>query len=179
MNNCSESLIYSISHQNNLKFDYIAEGLDIGSTIQGVYTSVVELFNHSAYFVKNTMPFADDMATLGVSMKEGVLAFNHFNWSLTKANVIGILLGVGLDIYDSIQRGVSPEGVILGATLTAIKGIGLVYLDKGILYGATAIGSFFGPVGTVVGFIVGGVVCIVIDVLVSNWLDDLIDRIAK
>ena len=63
--------------------------------------------------------------------------------------------------------------------LTAAKGVGLIYLNKGIMYGATAIGSCFGPVGTVVGFVVGGVVCIVVDIFVSNWLDDLIDKIAK
>ena len=89
------------------------------------------------------------------------------------------MLGLGLDIYDSIQRGVSPGGVVLGATLTAAKGVGLIYLNKGIMYGATAIGSCFGPVGTAVGFVVGGVVCIIVDVLVSDRLDELIDKIAK
>ena len=29
------------------------------------------------------------------------------------------------------------------------------------------------------GFVVGGIVCIVVDIFVSNWLDDLIDKIAK
>ena len=89
------------------------------------------------------------------------------------------MLGLGLDIYDSIQRGVSPGGVVLGATLTAAKGVGLIYLNKGIMYGATAIGSCFGPVGTAVGFVVGGGVCIIVDVLVSDRLDELIDKIAK
>ena len=57
--------------------------------------------------------------------------------------------------YDSIQRGVSPGGVVLGATLTAAKGVVLIYLNKWIMYDATVIGSFFGPVGTAVGFVVG------------------------
>ena len=34
-------------------------------------------------------------------------------------------------------------------------------------------------VGTAVGFVVGGVVCVFVDIFVSNWLDELIDSIAK
>ena len=83
-------------------------------------------------------------------VKDGVLAFNQFSWGLGNADVFGIALGVGL-----------------------------IYLNKVILYGATAIGSCFGAVGTAVGFVVGGVVCIIVDVLVSYWLDKLIDIIAK
>ena len=30
-----------------------------------------------------------------------------------------------------------------------------------------------------VGFLIGGFVCIVVDIFASNWLDDLIDNIAK
>ena len=165
--------------KGGLNLGWLANGLDTGSTIHGLYTSISGLINHTAYFAKNLAPFADDMTMLGASMKDGVLAFNQFSWGLGKSDVFGIALGVGLDIYDSIQRGVSPGGVVLGATLTAAKGVGLIYLNKGIMYGATAIGSCFGPVGTVVGFVVGGVVCIVVDIFVSNWLDDLIDKIAK
>ena len=85
------------------------------------------------------------MITIGSSMKDGVLAFNQFSWGLGKLDVFGIALGVGLDIYDSIQRGVSTGGVVLGATLTAAKGVGLIYLDKGIMYGVTALGSAICP----------------------------------
>lgn len=73
----------------------------------------------------------------------------------------------------------SPGGVVLGATLTAAKGVGLIDLNKGIIYGANAIGSCFGPVGTAVGFVVGAVVCVAVDIFVSGWLDELIDKIAK
>ena len=51
--------------------------------------------------------------------------------------------------------------------------------EHGVLYGATAIGSLLGPHGAVVGFVLGGVICIVVDVLVSNEVDGLIDKIAK
>ena len=166
--------------KGGLNLGWLANGLDTGSTIHGLYTSISGLVNHTAYFAKNLTSFADDMTMLGASMKDGVLSFNQFSWGLGKSDIFGIALGVGLDIYDSIQRGVSPGGVVLGATLTAAKGVGLIYLNKGIMYGATAIGSAICPgVGTVVGFVVGGIVCIVVDIFVSNWLDDLIDKIAK
>lgn len=120
------------------------------------------------------------MAMLGASMKDGVLAFNQFSWKLGKSDILGIALDVGLDSYDSSQRGVSPGGIVLGATLTTAKGVGLVYLNKGSIYSATAIGSAICPVaGTVIGFITGTFVCIFVDFFVSNWLDELIDRIAK
>ena len=90
------------------------------------------------------------MTMIGASMKDGVLAFNQFSWGLGKADVFGIALGVGL-----------------------------IYLNRGIMYAATAIGSCLWPVGTAVGFVVGRIVCIVVDIFASNWLDDLIDKIAK
>ena len=166
--------------KGGLNLGWLANGLDTGSTIHGLYTSISGLVNHTAYFAKNLTPFSDDMKMLGASMKDGVLAFNQFSWGLGKSDIFGIALGVGLDIYDSIQRGVSPGGVVLGATLTAAKGVGLIYLNKGILYGATALGSAICPgVGTVVGFVAGGVVCVFVDIFVSNWIGDLIDKIAK
>ena len=160
--------------------DKIVDYIDIASTIQGLYSSASSIFNHVVYFAENLEPFADDMKMLGTSMLKGVLAFNEFSWGLEKSDIFGVILGVGLDVYDSIQRGVSVSGIILGGTLTAAKSIGLVYLNKGILYATTAIGSFINPgVGTVVGFAIGAGICIAVDIVVSNWLDDLIDEVAK
>lgn len=169
----------SYTFKGGINLGWIANKLDAGSTLYGLYSSASTIYNNLSYFSKNLAPFTDDMTMLGASMKDGVLAFNQFSWGLGKSDVFGIALGVGLDIYDSIQRGVSPSGVALGATLTAAKGVGLIYLNKGIMYGATAIGSCFGPVGTAVGFVVGGVVCVFVDIFVSNWFDELIDSIAK
>ncbi len=166
--------------KDGLNLGWLANGLGAGSTIHGLYISISGLVNHTSYFAKNLAPFMDDMTMIGASMKEGVLAFNQFSWVLGKSDVLGIALGIGLDIYDSIERGVSLGGVVLGATLTAAKGIGLIYLNKGILYGATTIGTAICPgVGTVVGFVVGGVVCIFADIFAGNWLDELINSIAK
>ena len=162
-----------------MNFGWVADGLDTGSTLHGLYTSISGLINHSAYFANNLYAFSDDMTMIGASMKNGVLAFNQFTWKLGRLDVLGVSLGVGLDVYDSIQRGVSTGGIVLGATLTTAKGFGLIGLNKAIMYGTTTLGGSFGPLGAVVGFSVGGIVCIIVDVIVSDWLDYLIDQIAK
>ena len=171
---------FGSTSKGGLNLGWLVDKLDTGSTIHGLYTSISGLVNHTTYFAKNLAPFMDDMTMIGASMKDGVLAFNQFSWCLGKSDVFGVVLGVGLDIYDSVQRGVSPGGVALGATLTVAKGVGLIYLNKVILHGATALGSSAClGLGTVVGFVVGGVACIIVDVVVSNLGDDLIDKIAK
>lgn len=72
------------------------------------------------------------------------------------------------------------DGINSGAILTAAKDMGLIYLNKGILYGTTSVGSFIYPgPGTVVGFVVGGVACVIVDIFVSDYLDDLIDRVVE
>ncbi len=148
----------SYTSKGGINLGWIVNKLDAGSTLYGLYSSASTIYNNLSYFSKNLAPFTDDMTMLGASMKDGVLAFNQFSWGLGKSDVFGIALG---------------------ATLTSVKGVGLIYLNKGIMYGATAIGSCFGPVGTAVGFVVGGVVCVFVDIFVSNWFDELIDSIAK
>ena len=93
----------------------------------------------------------------------------------------GILLGInlGLDIYDSIQRGVSPGGVFLGAGLTAASGVVMLYLNKGIMWACTAVGTAICPgLGTAIGFAVGLAVSIAVDWLLGNWIADWIDSVA-
>lgn len=98
-----------------------------------------------------------------------------------KGDFITLGINVFADMYDSYQRCVSTEGIILGGALTAATGVGMIYLNKGIMCGATAIGSCFGPAGTVVGFVVGGVVCIFTDLFLAEWsgIDEWIDSVAK
>ena len=54
------------------------------------------------------------------------------------------------------------------------------YLNKGILYGTTALETAIMPgPGTVVGFVIGSVVCMGVDLGASYYLRDLIDSIAR
>ena len=180
------SIRSNIASNKALILGLFADMIENYSTINGLYASISGLVNHTIFFtnyLRELAPinvFSDDMTMIGASMKNGVLSFNQFTWKFGKGDVVSVAVGVGLDVYDSIQRGVSASGILLGATLTATKGIGLIYLNKGIMYGATAVGSAICPgVGTVVGFIVGGAICILVDIFANNWLDNLINKIAK
>ena len=183
------SIVGHISSANSNKIDaffttentseLILGVTDASLTIRGLYTSIANLTNHISYFTKNLSPFSLDMRLNGTPMNKAVLAFNNFSWGLDKASVFGVVFSVGLDILDSLHRGVSAEGVVLGAALTAAKGILLIYVNKSIIYLATTIGGMFGVVGAVVGYVIGALICIAVDTYVSRQLDNEIDRIAK
>ena len=150
-----------------------------GTSIYGLYANVSTMFKTSPFLFKYGKTFANEMRLYGISNSKGALALSGFNWTIGKTDGIMMGIDVGLDIYDSIQRGVSTGGVVLGAGLTLGKDVALLYANKGIMWAATTIGSFAGPAGTAVGFVVGGVVCILTDIFVGGWLDDLIDQWAK
>ena len=156
------------------------EGLKVGYRVIGAYNSVTNIIIHGVYYYDNTFNFAYDMTSLGVSVKSGILAFNQFDWSIGKIGAIGMVLNVGVDIYDSTQRGVSLEGVLMGAALTVVGDVALIYMNKLILYGATTAGTaLFGAPGAVGGYVVGAVLCIAIDINAGKKLDEIIDKIAK
>lgn len=181
MGNCTIASTNSEKiYGSQTKQSQITNSLSVGSTIHSLYTSISGLVNHSIYFVNNMKAFSDDMAMIGASIKDAVLAYNNFGWGLGKSDLMSIGLGVGIDIYNNIQNGANPISTITGATLTAAKGVGLVYLNKGIMYGATTLGSAISPgAGTVVGFVCGGIVCIIVDVFSGNFLDELINMISQ
>ena len=161
-------------------FSFVSGAYNNASTMYGLYVSGSTILNN-LYFISNIKPFADDMKMIGVSSTRGVLSFNNFNWKMGKGDFVALGINVFSDMYDSYQRGVSTEGILLGGAMTTATGVGLLYANKLIMSGATALGSYFGPAGTVVGFVVGGVVCIFTDLFLSKWLDieEWIDSIAK
>ena len=91
----------------------------------------------------------------------------------------GALIGVNvlIDLYDSYQRGVSCEGIFLGGALTAVSGVGMLYLNKGIMWAATTIGTAISPgIGTAIGFTVGLIGSISVDYFLGGWIADRIDE---
>jgi RHS repeat-associated protein len=163
-----------------LNFDFIVNGVSTISTIHGWYQAASKLVNHVNYFYNNMKPFENDMKVIGISTTKGVLAFNNFTWKLGKSDAFSVLLGVGFDVYDSIQNEASSGEMLLSASLTAVKGVGMIYLNKVIVYGVTTAGSAICPgPGTAIGFVVGEVICIIVDIAASNLLDELIDEIVN
>lgn len=87
---------------------------------------------------------------------------------------------VFIDMYDSSQRGVTPEGIMLGGALTAVSGVGILYLDKGIMWSTTTIGTAICPgMGTAIGFSVGLVASGITDIILGKWISEWIDSITK
>ena len=93
-----------------------------------------------------------------------------------------MLIGVNvlIDMYDSYQRGVSTEGILLGGALTAASGVGMFYLNKGIMWATTTIGTAICPgLGTAIGFGVGLIGSILLDIWLGNEIADWIDNNIK
>ena len=85
-----------------------------------------------------------------------------------------------VDMYDSYQRGVSNKGIVLGGALTTVSNIGLLYLNKGIVWTTTTIGTAICPgIGTAIGFGVGLAVSITVDIFLGGWIADWIDQNIK
>lgn len=99
------------------------------------------------------------------------------NLSLFDKVILG--LDVGLDIYDSMQSEVSFGGTVVGTGLMLAKGVGMIYASKGIILTFISVGSMFGPVCTVVGFIIAVGVTIYFDYKVGKWLDEQIGKLKR
>lgn len=81
-------------------------------------------------------------------------------------------------MYDSYQRGVSDEGILLGGLLTAASSIAMLYLNKGLMWLTTTIGTIICPgLGTAIGFAIGLGLSLFIDwklgEKISNWIDSI------
>lgn len=153
-----------------------------GISIYGIYTAAESIYSVGVYFsnVHNLKIFATDMALYGTSMTKGVLAFAQITLSIGRADIIMMGIDILLDVIDSIDRQLSIGGILLGATLTLAKNIGIFYLSKGIIYAATSIGSAIGgPLGTVIGLILGVVISVAIELIVDYLISNLIDKITK
>ena len=104
------------------------------------------------------------------------------NVSFKMGALDGALIGVNvlIDMYDSYQRGVSTEGILLGGTLTAASGVLMFYTNKSIMWATTTIGTAICPgLGTAIGFGVGLIGSILLDIWLGNKIEDWIDNNIK
>lgn len=130
-----------------------------------------------AYYAWKNLSFFDDMKMFGNNPTKSINGLTGSFWSLGLGDFVFLGLDIGFDIYDSMQNGLSWQGTAVGAGLTAIKGVAMIYTGKGIIYGATAIGSLIFPgIGTIRGFIVGVGVAIIVDWKLGKWLDKQIEK---
>ena len=175
-------LNHNMGGKQRYKVNYsdLSQLMDVGTVAFGVYSSLSTVWLNASYFLANSniKVFADDLKTMGISVQKGVLKFNQFKWGISALDFAVLGIHVGLDVYDNVQRGMSSRGILTSVGLTIAADVGLLYLNKGLIYGATYIGSLFGPAGAVVGLIIGSIGSVFLDIFLAGWIDDLIDKLA-
>ena len=153
--------------------------IDHSTTIYGTYSAISAGVPIFAHYIKYAKTINNEFHLYGISKWKTSLQLANVNLKITGLDAFLLGINVGLDIYDSVQRGVSPGGIILGAGLTAVSGIGMLYLNKGIMWGCTTIGTAICPgLGTGIGFAVGLVASVAVDIWLGNVLSKWIDSIA-
>ena len=69
---------------------------------------------------------------------------------------------------------------MLGGLLTAASSIAMLYLNKGLMWLTTTIGTIICPgLGTAIGFAIGLVGSILVDFFLGGWIADQIDNNIK
>ena len=150
------------------------------TTMYGTASSLISGTPILAHYFKYASIINDEFKLYGISKWKTSLQLSNVN--LKMGALDGALIGVNvlIDMYDSYQRGVSTEGILLGGALTAASGVGMFYLNKGIMWSTTTIGTAICPgIGTAIGFTVGLVGSILVDIFLGGWIADWIDNNVK
>ena len=108
---------------------------------------------------------------------ENITSISNVSFKIGLIDKALIGVNVLIDMYDSYQRGVDWNGILLGGGLTAVTGISMLYLNKGIMWLTTTIGTAICPgLGTAIGFTIGMIGSILTDIFlgerISNWIDE-------
>ena len=148
------------------------------TTMYGTASSLISGAPIFSHYFKYASIINDEFKLYGISKWKTSLQLSNVN--LKMGALDGALIGVNvlIDMYDSYQKGVSAEGILLGGALTAASSIGMLYLNKGIMWSTTAIGTAICPgLGTAIGFTVGLGISLFVDwklgELISNWIDSI------
>ena len=150
------------------------------TTIYGSVSSLVTGIPILSHYYKYASIINDEFKLYGISKWKTSLQLSNVSFKMGALD--GALIGVNvlIDMYDSYQRGVSTEGILLGGALTAASGVGMFYLNKGIMWATTTIGTAICPgIGTAIGFTVGLVGSILVDIFLGGWIADWIDNNVK
>ncbi len=166
------------SYNDRLNLPELPWLVENATTIYGVVTPLVVGIPILSHYYKYASIINDEFKIYGISTWKTSLQLSNVNFkvSLLEWKLIGF--NVVIDMYDSYQRGISTEGILIGGVLTAVSCVALNYLNKGIMWGLTTLGTLICPgIGTAIGFTVGLVMSIYIDLKLGKWISDWIDSI--
>lgn len=148
------------------------------TTMYGTASSLISGTPILAHYFKYASRINQEFKLYGISKWKTSLQLSNVN--LKMGALDGALIGVNvlIDMYDSYQRGVSTEGILLGGALTAASGALMFYTNKGIMWATTTIGTAICPgLGTAIGFTVGLGISLFVDwklgELISDWIDSI------
>ena len=150
------------------------------TTMYGAVSSLISGTPILAHYFKYASTINQEFKLYGISKWKTSLKLSNVNFKMGALD--GALIGVNvlIDMYDSYQRGVSTEGILLGGTLTAASGALMLYANKGIMWATTTIGTVICPgLGTAIGFGVGLIGSILLDIWLGNKIADWIDNNIK
>ncbi|MBQ9121101.1 MAG: hypothetical protein IJY12_01910, partial [Clostridia bacterium] len=167
----------SVDLKGSLALPKIPWLVENATTIQGIVSSLRTGTPILHHYFKYASIINDEFRLYGISKWKTSLQLSNVNFKMDTLD--GALIGVNvlIDMYDSYLRGVSTEGILLGGALTAASGVGMFYLNKGIMWAATTIGTAICPgIGSAIGFTVGLVGAILVDIFLGGWIADLIDE---
>ncbi len=154
--------------------------VDNATLIHGLGSSLSAGLPIAGFYFKYANVIRDEFMLYGISKWKTSLDLSNVNLKMTGLDWAFIGINVFLDMYDSIQNGASFGSVVAGAGLTLAKDVGMLYLNKGIIWAATSIGTAICPgLGTGIGFVVGFAGSILVDIFLGEWLDELIDKITQ
>jgi hypothetical protein len=165
----------NVKKQNSMpQLSWLAEH---STTIIGVLSSLHNGLPILWHYHKYASIINSEFKLYGISKWNTSLQLSNVNFKIGVLD--GLLIGANvlLDMYDSYQRGVSTEGILLGGALTAASGVGMLFLNKGIMWAATTIGTAICPgFGTAIGFTVGLIGTVLVDIFLGDWITTLIDE---
>ena len=150
------------------------------TTIYGSASSLVTGIPILSHYYKYASIINDEFKLYGISRWKTSLQLSNVNFKIGILDGTLIGMNVLFDMYDSYQRGVSTEGILLGGVLTGLSSVGMVYLNKGIMWATTTFGTAICPgLGTVLGFGAGLIGSILLDIWLGNEITDWIDNNIK
>ena len=150
------------------------------TTIYGAVSSLTTGIPILSHYYKYASIINNEFQLYGISKWKTSIHLSNVSFKMGALD--GVLIGANvlIDMYDSYQRGVSTEGILQGGALTAVSGVGMLYLNKGIMWATTTIGTAICPgIGTAIGFTIGLVGSIFVDIFLGGWIADWIDENIK